>query len=324
MTVYPDIAYVLPLRLATPAGAELLAYLGDVAGWVGAVIVADGSAPDVFAAHQRELPPGVIHLPVAARPGNNGKVLGVMTAMRHVTAPYAIIADDDVRHTPATLGALRESLRAADVVRPQNVFRPRRWHTLLDEGRTLLARALGGDWPGTLAIRTQTFRRCGGYRADVLFENLELVRTVRAHGGTVSRRDDLFVIRRPPSARKYFSQRTRQAYDELARPGVLAVELALIPAFVLLASRIGLRRTAAIAAASVQILAEVGRRRASGARMFSSAASLCAPIWVAERAVTSWIALLFYAHGGMPYAGVRIRTAAHPSRALREAGTSVG
>jgi len=63
----------------------------------------------------------------------------------------------------------------------------------------------------------------------VLFENLEMERTVRAGGGRVRALHDLYVARRPPSTRHFLGQRVRQAYDSLAQPGRLAAELAILP-----------------------------------------------------------------------------------------------
>jgi len=38
------------------------------------------------------------------------------------------------------------------------------------------------DYPGTMAVRRTAFLRSGCYNGDVLFENLELMRTLRAGG----------------------------------------------------------------------------------------------------------------------------------------------
>jgi hypothetical protein len=155
--------------------------------------------------------------------------------------------------------------------------------------------------------------RCGGYDGNVLFENLELVRTIRAGGGREARPLDLYVRRLPPLARQFWSQRVRQAYDEFARPWRLALWLSLLPGIGWAASRWGAPVFAATAAITMSV-AEAGRRRGGGARVFPLAATLAAPLWVLERAVCAWLAvgarLLL---GGVPYAG----------RRLRRAGTSV-
>lgn len=318
MPAVADTTYVLPIRRTAAADGEFVAYLARLATMLPVVVV-DGSPPEIFAAHAARWPAAIRHLPVDDdRAGDlNGKVAGVVTGLRRVSTSKAIVADDDVRFDPFTLRALAAALDRADVVRPQNFFAPLPWHALFDTGRTLIARATGGDWPGTLGIRLPAYRRAGGYAGDVLFENLELVRTVRAVGGNDALAEDLFVARRPPAVRHYLAQRVRQAYDEFARPGRLAAQLALAPALGAATARFGLAAPVAFALAAIA-LAESGRRRARGRRVFPLAASFCAPLWALERAATAWCALVLrLVRGGVRYANGTLRVAAHSERALR-------
>lgn len=316
----PDLTYVLPIRrTAIAACDELAAYLAELARLVP-VIVVDGSPAAVFTHHAACWPRQIEHLAVDAdrHADLNGKVAGVVTGLRRVRTAKAVIADDDVRYDAFALRALALALDAADVVRPQNVFTALPWHALLDTGRILIARATGGDWPGTLGVRMDVYRRAGGYDGDVLFENLELVRTLRAVGGTERVAFGLYVARRPATTRHFANQRVRQAYDELARPARMAAQLAVAPLGIAVVRRFGARAAAALALGTIA-LAEAGRRRAGGARVFPPAASLCAPFWVLERAATSWAALTArVGRGGVRYAHGRVRRAANGERALRE------
>jgi hypothetical protein len=312
--------YVLPLRWSDDAGlAELTGYLRRLSRHAR-VIVVDGSPAPLFAAHARAWDGIVCH--IAPDPGvscANGKVAGVITGMRRATADRVVIADDDVRYDRSQLYAVLELLRDADLVRPQNYFDPLPWHARWDTARTLLNRGVDRDYPGTFGIRRATWTAMGGYDGDVLFENLELIRTVRAHGGTERRPLDLYVRRLPPAeAGRFWSQRVRQAYDDLAQPLRMATFLAIGPATAYALAR---RRPGAVlaGAAATVALAEFGRRRAGGARVFPASASLVAPVWVAERAVCSWIALAARLRGGVSYAGGRLRVAAHSPRELAEA-----
>lgn len=311
-----DAEYILPLKWSNDAGLEeLCVYLRDICAVIP-VLVVDGSAPELFSAHARSFPPGVRQLRPRPRGGSNGKVEGVLTGLELAGADKVIIADDDVRYTPEGLRRCVLLLESAAVVRPQNYFDPLPWHAKWDTGRTLLNRALGADYPGTLAVRRSVLLGAGGYSADVLFENLELLRTVRAAGGTEMRAEDLYVARRPCSTRHFFGQRVRQAYDDFAQPARLAVELALLPLLVA-----AFRRPALLLAGTgaVVALAARGRRKAGGAAVFARTAPLWAPLWMAERAVCVWLALWWRLRGGVPYAGKRVRTAGHSVRALRRA-----
>lgn len=309
----PDAEYVLPLRWADDRDLpDLVAYLGRLVAWLPVTVV-DGS-DDLFAAHDRAFPPAVRHVHPDPHPGRNGKVAGVVTGLRLARADRVVLADDDVRYDRPTLEAVLDRLADADVVRPQNVFDPLPWHARWDTARMLVNRTVGGDYPGTLALRRSALGP-EGYDGDVLFENLELLRTARARGGVVRRADDLYVTRRPPTTRHFLDQRPRQAYDSLAQPGRYAAELAVLPAVVLAARRAP--RVLLVLAAAACVLAEAGRRRAGGAARFPVTADLLAPAWLLERGVCAWLALVLRATGGARYGGTRLPRAATPLRELR-------
>lgn len=309
-----SVSYVLPLRWDRDDGLEeLTAYLE----WLSAhahVIVVDGSPPPLFDRHHARWADLCIHAP----PDNdlafaNGKVNGVHTGIGKAKHESVIIADDDVRYDASGLAAVTSLLDSAELVRPQNYFDPSPWHAQWDTARSLLNRAFGRDWPGTFGIRASTFRDMGGYDGDVLFENLELVRTVQASKGRVSSPLGLYIRRIPPATNKFWSQRVRQAYDELARPWLLALWLAIIPTAIVLT--VLAPAGACLIAAFGIAAAEYGRRRAGGHRVFSPIASLLAPAWLIERGVTSWIAVAIRIfHGGIDYGGTTIARAATSRR----------
>ena len=303
-----------------PVADELLCYLGDLAGRHAAsqILVVDGSAPLVFADFEARLPAAVEHIAVDRDLTSlaNGKVAGVLTGLRHAVHPALVIADDDVRYDEASLAAVVGGLDRAEIVRPQNFFSPLPWHAWLDTARMLINRATGGDWPGTFGVRRVALEATGGYDGDVLFENLELVRTITAAGGRELRLPHVFVRRLPPKTRHFWSQRVRQAYDEFARPWRLAAALALGPGVVLLVFVWGWPAIGVAVAAPI-FIAEAGRRTGQGVRVFPLAATLAAPLWVLERGVCAWAAVIMrLAIGGVPYAGGILRRAATPSRIL--------
>jgi hypothetical protein len=310
--------YLLPIRRDGNADSdpELTEYLRGVAVQCDVLIV-DGSPEPAFGRHRAAWGAFARHLaPDPDLACRNGKVNGVLTGMRRTNAGLVVIADDDVRYTPATLAAALALLERADLVIPQNYFDPLPWHAAWDSARSLLNRALGTDYPGTLAVRASTFRRAGCYNGDVLFENLELIRTVRAAGGRVLAAPHVLVARRPPDPGHFRGQRVRQAYDSLAQPARLLAELALLPAA---AVALRARRPAAVAGTAVAgvLLAEVGRRRAGGRAVYPPWLPLLAPVWLAERAVCSWLALGCLARGGVRYGSGRLRRAATGNTALR-------
>ncbi len=202
----------------------------------------------------------------------------------------------------------------ADLVRPQNVFQPAPWHARWDTGRILLNRAFGDDYPGTLALRRGLLLSAGGYDGDVLFENLELIRTIRAVGGRELSAPDIVVPRRPPTARHFLGQRIRQAYDDFAQPGRLVAELLILPVAVALTT--SRPRALPGLAAVVVAVAEAGRRRHGGRTVFPPTAALWAPLWMLERGVCVWAAVWMRLRGGVRYSDGRLKRAATPLGAL--------
>ncbi|MDQ3765823.1 MAG: hypothetical protein M3346_00535 [Actinomycetota bacterium] len=150
----------------------------------------------------------------------------------------------------------------------------------------------------------------GGYDGNVLFENLELIRTVERNGGRVVSPLDLYVEQLAPTRARFFSQRVRQAYDDFALPPDGGVACGAPTHAVgrdeqARPNRRLLRRGA-------MGLDEVGRRRAAGCTVFPARASLLAPAWILERGVCAWLAVLCRVGGGINYGGAKIKKAANP------------
>lgn len=309
-----DARYVLPLKWSDDTGLDELAhYLAEVVTWMPVTVV-DGSAEKLFAAHRTALPETVEHVCPDRWQGANGKVAGVMTGVRRAAEERIVVADDDVRHTRGTLERIVGLLGEAEVVRPQDYYLQLPWQARWDTGRTLLNRALGGDWPGTLGVRRSALLDAGGYDGYVLFENLELVRTVRAAGGREIVALDVLVGRMPPTVSHFLGQRVRQAYDDFAQPARLLAELSLLPLLGWAVRRPGRCAAGALAVCGV---AEFGRRRHGGAAVYPGGTVLWVPLWVLERSVCVWAAVVVRARGGVSYAGSRLRTAGHSRAALR-------
>ena len=313
--------YIIPLRWSSDAGLdELTEYLRELATWVDVTVV-DGSDAPRFDAHAERWRGIVRHLPVRPPSTGNGKVVGVIAGVEAARHELVILADDDVRYDRRGVGEVVRALTEADLVKPQNVFAPAPWHARWDTGRSLLNRALGDDYPGTYGLRRSAFIEMGGYDTDVLFENLELERTVRASGGRVCSRPDIVVARRPPSTAHFLSQRVRQAYDSWAQPVRLVAEAAILPVVIWSSAK----RSRLVALLGVTLLlAERGRLRHGGAAVFPRTAALWAPLWVLERGFAVWVAIGLRARGGVRYGGARLSRAAHSEAHLRRAAARAG
>lgn len=316
----PGVSYVLPI-LCSRAGSDM-DDLTDYLRWVSAhteLVIVDGSAETIFERNHALWDPLGTHIPPDPTCRClNGKAWGVMTGVRAASRELVIVADDDVRYDESALDDVARSLAVADLVRPQNYFDPLPWHAAWDTARTLLNRSIGSDHPGTLGIRRSTLVGAGGYDGDVLFENLELARTIEAIGGSVVDRPDVYVRRMPPTVERFWSQRVRQAYDDLSQPLRFTAFLTVLPAIAAAIRIRSLRWLLGGATLVVVALAERGRRRHGGTLVFPSRCVWFAPAWVLERGAGVWLGLWFrLLRGGVPYAGRKIIVAANPPRRLR-------
>lgn len=302
---------VIPVRWEDPPTEQVDDFRRYLARLVRCceVTVVDGST-DPTAVHRWSSWPSDVRIlrPDPRWAGDNGKVVGSMTGIQAARHERVVIADDDVRHTQDTLQSLTVALEDAELVLPQNYPTTWTWWSWWECGRVLLNRAVAADWPGTAAVRRSTALRMGGWCPDVLFENLEMARTVKAVGGRVVHRPDLLVARHPPSVEHFLAQRLRQAYEDQAVPARMMTQLGILPVPFLLR-----RHPLALAATTLAVvgIAESGRRRDRGAVYFHPTASLAAPLWMLERGVLSWGALFQRARGGLPYHGRRIAVPAH-------------
>lgn len=317
-----DLEYVLPLKSEGRVDpSELVSYAAFVSE-IADVTIVDGSPDDVFNRHREIFPARVRHMRTDPRgvPGVNGKVTNVMIGVIASRHERIVLADDDVRYGHADLLRIAALLENNAVVRPQNYFAPQPWHARWDTSRSLINRAFSADYPGTLGVRRSLLMHTNGYRADVLFENLELIRTVRASGEQEFLASDLFIKRRPSDLLQFIAQRVRQSYDSFAQPGRLLGEMSILPA---LYATSMMPISAPLPFVAAIVVAEIGRRRHAGTSVYPASAALWAPFWLVERGVCVWVAALMRLCGGMPYSGHRIRDAGSSVRAIKARNTRI-
>ena len=271
------------------------------------VLVVDGSPREVFDAHAEAWRGACAHAPVDPQYKYlNGKVNGIHTGVALAARERIILADDDIRYTPDDVRRMARLLDSFEMVRPQNYLSPLPVWARTEAARMLLNRAwiAEGDYPGTLGVRRGAMRRLGHYDGDVLFDNEEIVRHFRAHGARIAYARDFFILKRPPSFRKWVEQRPRQAYEDFVMRAKTLFFAALLPAVALVWAAAG-RRWALATAAAVACGAALLAARGLGdgaARFFPPRLCLYAPLWVAERVLSTYWAFYWrVARGGYPF-----------------------
>jgi len=250
------------------------------------VIVLDSSPRDVFEENRRVL------RWVARHVGARAPIDVVRTAAELARTEKIIIARDDVRYDVTDLHDLCALLDLHEVVEPQDYLDPLPWWGGIEAGRMLVHRGVEPmpDRGATFGFRRGALRGLRGFDAAGARDP---VRRLAAFGAEVFSAFELFVKRCPPALSEWWSDRPRAADDDFSMPVKTAFFFALIPMTMLLlvfgGTRMALTVSGAVAFASIALAL---RGRSGASAFFPLRACLYAPLWVLERSVSVYWALL--------------------------------
>jgi hypothetical protein len=303
--------YILPIRRVRANRQEideLAQYFGKLTQENCEVIVVDGSSAEIFAEHNRAWRKLCRHVTVDRQYTYlNGKVNGVHTGVDLASCESIILADDDIRYTAEDIGRACELLERHDMVRPQNYLAPLPWWGRMEAARMLINRGVlrTGDYPGTCAFRRSVCLRFGHYDGDVLFDNEEIVRHFVVNAANVCYALDFFILKRPPTLRKWLEQRPRQAYEDFDMRFKTVLFMSLLPAAIALGLLSGIPAALAflfVVSICAGLLAGCGLMRDQAYNFLPVHVILYAPLWVLERSLSVYWALYWrVAHGGYPF-----------------------
>lgn len=162
-----------------------------------------------------------------------------------------------------------------------------------------------GDYPGTCAFRRSVCLRFGHYDGDVLFDNEEIVRHFILNGGDVCYAPDFFILKRPPTLRKWLEQRPRQAYEDFGMRTKTFLFMSLLPLAIALAVFSGAGAALAfffVVSSCAAVVAGRGLWRDQAYHFFPAHVILYAPLWLLERSLSVYWALYWrLVHGGYPF-----------------------
>jgi hypothetical protein len=286
---------------------ELALYLSSLAAADCDVVVLDPSPRFLFEQNRRVLRWVGRHVAVTAEHCHtNGELDGIRAAAAHAACEKVIVADADVRYTPEAIAQLCELLDMHEVVEPQDYLDPLPWWATIEAGRMLVHRGIepSPDHGATYGFRRSAIRTLRGLAATMGDDH---VRRLAAHGAEVHAAYDTFVQRRPPAFSDWLLQRPRQAGDDFSMAAKTIFFFALGPVLLLL----GLLGGAKLAGSYAAIMAfgAVGlafRGRAGAANVFPLRAAFFAPLWVLERSVSVYWALLRKMRGSAVEASVAV------------------
>ena len=275
---------------------ELANYLSTLSLADCEVVVLDGSAHAMFEENRRVLRWVSRH--VAVRPQHRsitGAVDPVRAALALASCEKIIVAGEQVRYDACGIDTLCRLLDTHEVVEPQDYPDPLPWWSGIDAGRILVHRGLAPDPDHgvTFGFRRSAVR---GLRTieGVLFDPAEnSARRLASLGAEVFAACELFVRRVPPALDEWMRERPRLAGDDFAMPVKTALFFAMIPMAMLLMAFAGVRAMAGYAGAiAFTSIAIAVRGRIGASTVFPLRTCLFAPLWIIERSVSVYWALL--------------------------------
>lgn len=273
---------------------DLANYLSTLGLAACDVVVIDRSRDEKFDEHARVLRWVARHVSVRNEHcAPSGPIDIIRAAALVSTCEKVIVAEQDVRYTDEAIGSMCQLLDRHEVVEPQDYLAPLSWWSGIEAGRILVHRAVDSqpDHGATFGFRRSAIPSLTSLGAGEVLD--DQVRRLAAAGAEVYPAGDIFVRREPTVFSRWFAERPRAASEDFSQPMKNVFFFSLLPLLSLLALFGGLRLAgsyaSAIALGSV-VLAVRGRL---GARdYFPLHACLLAPVWVFERSVSVYWALM--------------------------------
>lgn len=294
---------------------EFADYLNSVTAAGCEAIVLDASDSETFATHRRVLRWVARHLPV--RPEHrtpSGSLDPIRAAALVAGSEKVIVARADVRYTLVSLARVCELLERHEVVEPQDYVAPLSWWSAIDAGRKLVNRAID---PQPDQGATFGFRRSIVSAAPVPGGTGDPVRRLESAGVEVYSPTQFLVKREPSTLAKWIAERPVDAARDFALPLRSAFFLALLPLLAAIVWFAGVQVAGAFSLAiALGAVAFAIRGRFEASSYFPLRTTLFAPLWILERSVSVWWALLQRLRGT---ARVEARPAADVSRRDRVA-----
>jgi hypothetical protein len=257
------------------------------------VLILDGSPAHQFDSNRHVLRWVGRHVAVDPRHRfADGEIDLLRAAVELASSEKVIVAVEGTRCTAADVVSICGLLDRHEVVEPEDYVAADGWWGGVEAGRILLHRGL--EQPGQ--VRSTLAVRRSAYRPLLEFEERSgdaHLRRMIIHAAEQYGEHDVFIRREAPRREKWLQRRVREAAADFSLPLKTAFFLGLLPVVLLMAA-VGGATTAAgytgvLAFASV-LLALKGR--AGAARFFPVRACFFAPLWVAERSVSVYWALI--------------------------------
>jgi hypothetical protein len=268
--------------------------LQDLAEYLSLVAISDFDVVVVDASPQRLIDRNRRVLRWVARyVASSGPIDPVRAAIDVAACQKVIVADHRVRYCQESLDVLCGMLDIHEVVEAQEYLEPMPWWGGLDAGRMLVHRAIDPlpDRGSTFGFRRSSVR---GLRSlEATLPATDHVRRLASQGAEVFTAAEVFVRRIPPEFDDWLRARPAEADADFAMPARSIFFLSLLPMLAALLLLGGAHVAGGYAGAIAFCTVALAFRGRSGASsVFPVRACLLAPVWVLERSISVYWAVL--------------------------------
>ena len=266
---------------------DLAAYLSEISVSNFEVIVVDGS-------QQAEENRCILRWVGRHVIAHAGSVDAIRAAIDLSSCDKVIVADARVRYSQDALDGLTALLEVHEVVEPQDYFDPLPWWGGIEAGRILVQRSIRPlpDHASTFGFRKRAVQglRSIDYRAP----GHDSVRRLAWQGAEVFTAMQLFVRKLPPAFSDWVRDLPKRAEQEFDMPVKAALLFMIVPAMIAMLVTGG-ARTAGVFAGAIAFMsfALAVRGRIGAGRFFPWRACFLAPLWILQRSVSIYFALLW-------------------------------
>lgn len=276
------------------------------------IIIIDSSDNDVFSALDswfREGPITHIRPSIEQNPGENGKLVNILAGLRQIRFDKVLILDDDYRPTEDTILHFLDRLSRFDCLKSMVYYIDPHFHDLINAVGILIINTLSPDrqFCGHIGFKVDAFLRAGFPDLAILYDELAIERRFRNAQLNIGFAEDIHLEMVTHGTNKFFEQRVRYAYENLAYPFRFTVFLSVLPILCVsfLSSPICGCALVALLMLFVTMVAAVGQLRYSYGRLPWNT-WIYAPLWLFPYLITTWIALFVRFRGGILFGGSRI------------------
>jgi cellulose synthase/poly-beta-1,6-N-acetylglucosamine synthase-like glycosyltransferase len=281
------------------------------------IIIADESKDDVFNYIEtktqnldklKHLRPDSIY-----RTGNNDKLNGIFAALKYSEYDKILLVDDHYRVSKSTLINLVPLYDTYDCFKMMPKFQHFPVSVLIDLCGMYVVNLIDPkkQYCGHLCFKKTCIEKYGFPNRNSLFDELAIEMHIKKHRCTVGyiRNVSLEAVQNI-SMKKFWEQRVRYAYENMAFPTRFVFSLLILPGIFLLSILNFKIALLIILFLSIIITAVAGMGQLLYGKNISPWYTfLFAPMWFWFYPITSWIAVVKYFTGGVMFGGNKIKNA---------------